>query len=267
MTSLRALVLAGSRAGERDPVAAAAGVPHKVLAPVGGEPMILRVLSALRSCHRIGELIVVTDIAEALRGLAAIRELERSGRLLLRPAKTSLSRSVAAVCAEFGPPLLVTTGDHALLDRRILTQFLERAEVDSADLAVGLVEERVIQAAVPTTRRTYMRFRDLAVSGANLFLLRTRRAANAVEFWRRVEAERKRPWRLAAAFGPRLLLGFILRRLTLGRAFDLAGARIGAAVAPVLLPVPEAAIDVDRPDDLRLAEELVLRRSAVESTR
>ena len=40
-----ALVLAGSR-GAADPVAQAAGVAHKALAPVGGIPMILEARTA-----------------------------------------------------------------------------------------------------------------------------------------------------------------------------------------------------------------------------
>lgn len=48
-----AFVLPGDRLPE-DPVARAAGVPCKALVPVGGVPMVLRVLSALAAAHAIG---------------------------------------------------------------------------------------------------------------------------------------------------------------------------------------------------------------------
>ncbi|MFC7554928.1 hypothetical protein ACFQU7_25930 [Pseudoroseomonas wenyumeiae] len=48
MSGVTALVLAGSRAGAADPMAMAAGVSHKALLPVGGVPMLARVLEALR---------------------------------------------------------------------------------------------------------------------------------------------------------------------------------------------------------------------------
>lgn len=262
MTALHALVLAGSRVGERDPVARVAGVAHKVLASVAGVPMISRVLSVLGGIAAVAGIAVATAIENELRRLPAVAELERAGRLLFLPSGDSPSGAVLDAFGRLGPPLLVTTGDHPLLDAATLERFLDAATSRECDIAVGLVERGVITAALPETRRTYLRFRDVAVSGANLFLLRTPLAVRALEVWRRVEAARKHPWRIAATFGPRLLLGYALRLLTLERACALAGERIGVRVLPVLLPSAEAAVDVDRPDDLALAERLLAARAA-----
>ena len=49
-------------------------------------------------------------------------------------------------------------------------------------------------------RRTWLRFADGQWSGCNLFLLQSRRAQAAIATWSAVEADRKRPWRIAAAF-------------------------------------------------------------------
>jgi hypothetical protein len=81
-----------------------------------------------------------------------------------------------------------------------------------------------------------------------------------VAFWRRVEQERKRPWRLVRAFGWRPLLAYLLGRLTLDDAITRASHVIGARVAAVVMPYPEAAIDVDKPADLELAERILARR-------
>ena len=50
-----AVVLAADRTSA-DPVALAAGVPCKALAPVGGRPMLLRVLDALSAAEEVGVL-------------------------------------------------------------------------------------------------------------------------------------------------------------------------------------------------------------------
>ena len=47
LTGIHAIVLAGDR-GPYDPVAVAAGVPAKCLTPIGGSPMVVRVVRALR---------------------------------------------------------------------------------------------------------------------------------------------------------------------------------------------------------------------------
>ena len=81
-----------------------------------------------------------------------------------------------------------------------------------------------------------------------------------MNFWRRVESQRKRPWRFARAFGPRALLAYLFGRLTLDDAMREASRILGVRAAAVDLPFAEAAIDVDKPADLTLAEDILRRR-------
>jgi hypothetical protein len=46
-----------------------------------------------------------------------------------------------------------------------------------------------------------------------------------VEFWRRVEADRKRPWRMVKAFGLGALVAYLCGRLSLDEAFERVSAR------------------------------------------
>jgi CTP:molybdopterin cytidylyltransferase MocA len=57
--------------------------------------------------------------------------------------------------------------------------------------------------------------------------------------------------------GAGTLLRFLLGRLTLDAAMRQLSARSGARVRPVLLPHGEAAIDVDKPEDLVVVEGLL----------
>lgn len=258
--SVCALVLAGSRRGEDDPVARYRQLPWKCLVTVGGVPMLTRVVRALVACPRIGTVFVSLDDAEQLDLLPELAELRAGGRIRTLTSAGSLSRSVADAFAQSGAPLLVTTADHALLSPAMLEHFLTAADAAGADVAAGLASEAVIGAAYPATRRTYLRFRGGAYSGANLFALRTLAAADAIAFWARIERDRKRPWRLARAFGPGLLLAYLLRLCTLDQAMALASRRLGLRAVAVQIPIAEAAIDVDKPADLDLVEEIVARR-------
>ncbi|HEX7741822.1 MAG TPA: 4-diphosphocytidyl-2C-methyl-D-erythritol synthase, partial [Sphingobium sp.] len=60
MTEITALLLAGSRPGA-DPLAQAAGVSIKPLAPVAGEPMINHPARALIAHPAIGRVIILTQ--------------------------------------------------------------------------------------------------------------------------------------------------------------------------------------------------------------
>ena len=254
---ITAVILAGSRAGAADPMASAAGVSHKALLPVAGVPMLARVADALRASPAVGRIAVMIEAPE--RTLAAF---EAPAGLLLREAAPSPSCSVAAALAEFGPPLLVTTADHALLTPAMVAHFLA-ALPPGADAAAGLARAETVLAAWPGTRRTWLRFRDGAFSGCNLFLLAdTDAATKAVGFWRRVEGARKRPLAMARLLGPLPLLRFALGRLTLRAALDALERRCGARLAAVEMPFADAAVDVDKPADLALAEARLLREAA-----
>ena len=255
---LDALVLAGSR-GPADPLASSEGARHRALLEVGGQAMLLRVVRALRATPGMGGITISIEEPAALTAVPELAGLARAGALAVRRSLPSPSRSVLDAL-QGRPPgrrLLVTTADHALLRPEIVARFLADAEASGADLAIGLVAARILRARFPGSKRTYIPFRDDGYSGANLFLFRTREAERAAAFWVRAERFRKRPWRLVFAFGPVALALFLLRRLDLDAALARASRAIGARVAAVRLPFPEAAVDVDKPADLALARQLV----------
>ena len=255
-----ALVLAGSRHGEADPVARYRQAPAKCLVRAGGVPMLVRVVTTLAGSRGVGRILVSADRAALVDGLPELVALRAEGRLAVLESAPSLSSSVAAAFAAAGAPLLVTTADHALLDSAMVGHFLAAAEQASADIAVALASAAVITAAYPDTRRTYLRFRDGGYSGANLFLLRTPAAEGGITFWQRIERDRKAPWRLARAFGPMLLAAYLLRVASLDQAIRLVSRRLGLRVAAIAMPMAEASIDVDKPADLDLVERILARR-------
>jgi GTP:adenosylcobinamide-phosphate guanylyltransferase len=256
-----ALVLAGSR-GPDDPVAKAGGVAHKCLVPVAGVPMLARVALTLAECPSVGAIRVALEHPALLAAVPELRPLLAAGRCSALGTGATPSLSVLRALDELPDPLpwLVATGDHPLLTPAMVEHFCAAARATRADLAAGLTPAAVIRAAYPNAQRTYLRFRDGQYSGANLYALLGPEARRAIAFWRRAELERKRPWRLVRAFGWRPLLAYLLGRLTLDGAMARASRITGARIAAVALPFAEAAIDVDKPADLALAETILARR-------
>lgn len=245
--SVAALILAGSRGGA-DPLAAYAGVADKALIEIGGETMLARVVAALRAAG-IGRIAVSASspaVAEAAATLGAMP----------LDAAPGPSASARAGLDALGAPLLLTTADHALLRPEWVRQFLDRVPPD-ADVAALLARREAITAAAPGTKRTYLRFADGAWSGCNLFYFANPRAGAAVDVWQRVEADRKRPWRIIRLLGPGMLLRYLLGRLTLADAVARLGRTAGVIVAIVAAEDGRAAIDVDKPGDLDLVRKMV----------
>ncbi|MEW9854694.1 nucleotidyltransferase family protein [Novosphingobium sp. M1R2S20] len=252
-----ALVLAGSRPGRPDPVALAEGAAHKALVDVGGSPMLTRVVAALRGAGI--ETIAVSANDPAVVTLA--RELACE----VVPPGGGPSASVAAAFDRYGAPMLVTTADHALLESAWIQDFIADTPT-TADVAVLLAHRDTVEAAVPGSRRTYLKLADGGWSGCNLFLLATARASAAITTWAAVEADRKRPWRIAARLGIGTLWRYALGRLTMAEAIARLGQRIGIHAAAVAARNGLAAVDVDKPADLADVRALVAASATITYT-
>ena len=253
-----ALVLAGQRPGG-DPLLAGRPETHKALIPVAGRAMLERVVLALAETPEIGKIAVTCEDAGLVSGLAALRPLLESGRLVALSSAATPSTSVGAALdrLEAPFPLLITTADHALLTPALITTFCRDALAGGGDVAAGLTGSDAIEAVAPGSRRTWLTFRNGRFTGANLFALMTPRATEAVAFWRRVERDRKRPWRIARHFGIARLLGYLCRVWTLEAAVARISAPLGATARAVVLADGCAGIDVDKPADLALVEKLL----------
>jgi len=247
---VNALILAGSRPGAPDPLAAYAGVAHKALIALESETLLARVAAAVRAGG-------AARVAVSANDPAVVVEAARLGLEVVPPA-AGPSGSVANGLTTLGAPLLVTTADHALLEGAWVRRFVADVPAD-ADVAVLLARRETIEAAAPGTRRTYLRFADGAWSGCNLFLLRTPAAARAIGLWGQVEADRKRPWRIVRRLGPGLLGRYLLGRLTLAEAVAHLGRSADVTAAAVASPYGLAAVDVDKPADLDLVRAIVGR--------
>jgi molybdopterin-guanine dinucleotide biosynthesis protein A len=251
VAAFQALVLAGSRGGV-DPVAAYAGVSQKGLIVLGGRTLLARVLDALDKAG--AERIGVSTNDAALE--AALADETTRATLSRLPSAAGPSQSVHDGAQAMGTPLLVTTVDHALLQAEWVSDFMADTPAD-ADIAILLGEEALVQAAAPTTKRTYLAFRDGRYSGCNLFYLKTPASLRAIDLWRTVEKHRKQPWKIAALFGPVTLIRYLLGQMTLDEMVARIGRLAGVRAAAVRARHGLAAVDVDKPADLDLVRSLV----------
>ena len=257
-----AIVLAAGR-GPDDPMAKAYGVSHKCTLPVGGVPMLKRVVDALRNSPSISAISVAVergDVADLAMGTTA-------HGLAIVGSENSAPRSALKVITGNGAyPFLITTADHALLTPEMVEFFCAEAESNGADFSAGLATADVIRKAYPQSVRTFFRLGQDRASGCNLFAVQNQKGLRILERWQYLESVRKKPWRLVAAFGPAALIRFLAGMLSLAAAFTIVSRRLEMVIKPVLMPFAEAAIDVDKPADLELAETILKNRLPLTSS-
>lgn len=256
-----AVILAGRRAAG-DPVAAARGEAYKALVPVLGKPMLLRVVEALGAARRVSQIVIVRE--DALGPVETAPEFAAAAcgkPLAASRAEASIGASLYAAIAARPDETrwLVTTADHALLSPETADAFLEEVSRRKGAI-VAFVDKCAIAAAHPGMKRTYFKFRDAAVSAANLYAINGLAGVNAIRFWMQPESRRKRPLRLALTFGFVNLICFYLKLYTLEQAFARISRAVKCPAHAVLLDDPEAAIDVDTLADLETAETILAAR-------
>jgi GTP:adenosylcobinamide-phosphate guanylyltransferase len=255
MNGWTALLLAGSRPGT-DPFAAAYGTDLKALIPICGVPMVARPATALLKSSKIDRIRVLAQMPDRISAA-----LPRDPRLSVGISGPTIAATLEAVLGDPATryPVLVTTADHALLSPEMIDDFCAKA--DGAIVAIGLVERQSLMKRLPQTKRTWLRFRGGAYSGANLFAFGSPSALQAVKLWRSVEQDRKKGWRMIAALGLPMLLGAVLRIRSLDQTLASMSRRLGISIRKVELGDPLAAVDVDRAADYDLVSAILEGRA------
>ncbi|WP_183030022.1 nucleotidyltransferase family protein [Altericroceibacterium spongiae] len=254
-----AIVLAGRRPGV-DPLAAHFGVEAKALIPIAGEAMVSRVLHSLCDVPEMSRIVVLTQDSEELSAAPELEWTRTQDRIHFMRSGKTISGSVLEFLRQDRntQPVFLTTADNVLLTPEIARYFCDAAQ--AAQLSIGLVSRQQLERDFGESQRTWWHFRDGDFSGANLFALRVDNAdevTEALQFWEKIEQDRKKVWKIAARFGPLLMLRVVLRRLSLARAVQEAGRRLHVDAQAVELPFGRAAIDVDKLSDHVMAEKIL----------
>jgi len=253
-----AIIMAADR-GPDDPVSRAAGVSCKALTPVGGIPMVLRVLNALEESPAVGPRLLSGPPWPLLEQAAVLKSGVDAGDYGWTASRDSPSASAGATLEQIphSQPVLLTTADHALLNSEIIEYFCAQACSTDFDLLVALAPHELVATTYPGVRRTRLRFSDRDYCSCNLYAFMTPRSRAIAAFWRQLESQRKRPWRLFAALGWWPVFKYLLGRLSLQEALARVSALLEMKIGVVVLPFADAAVDVDTENDWQLVQQIL----------
>ena len=261
-TPFTAIILAGDRTSG-DPLTEAAGVACKSFVPVGGRPMVMRVLDSLEASSQVDSIILCGPTQTLIKQAPELKARIDAGRVkwIASQATPSSSTYHALQSLQDKAPVLVTTADHALLTNRIVDAFCSDARRTGCDVAVGLVSHKQVASVFPETKRTAIKFEDGAYCGCNLFGFLNPQAYVAAQFWRQVEKQRKKPLRMMRILGWRAVIRHLLGRMSLADALEYISSKMGIRAGAVILPFPEAAVDVDTVNDWIFVKNLVAKQT------
>lgn len=247
-----AVVLAG---GDASKVVASAAGP-KSLIDIAGRPMIGYVTDALRQCSELDNIVIAlpagtdpapfaglgTKIVTDTHGVVdaiyqAIKVLDRDGYVM------------------------VVSSDTPMISAAALNDFLGDCKTSDAEIYYTVIPKEVIEKKFPGTRRTYIRLRDGIFTGGNVHLAAKDAFIRTKAMGERIFANRKSPLGLIRLIGFGFVMRFLFGRLTIASLEAGAGRALGAKVKAVVTRHPELGVDVDKPEDLKIAEAYLRREN------
>lgn len=251
--AVEAVLLAGGKfehvpPGETPP-------PSKGFLPIAGVPMAARTLRALRDSPAVKRVILVSSLpAEEHEGpdWDGVDQVVPAGERLI----DSFKAGVDAV-ADPTTPALVVVGDLPLLTAESVTDWLDRCRARSeAAVWYSFMRRSNSEVAFPGVHHTYVPFREGTFCGAGFFMSRPEALTSLYQAMTDLTYARKNPLKLAGLLGWDIIIGLLLRRLTIPQAERGMGRLLGGTpCAGVESPYPETAFNVDDLEALETARQ------------
>jgi len=253
-----ALVLAGGIPREGEPLYPLTRGQSKALLPVAGRPMVQWVLDALGTSRKVRRAMVV-GLDGGLRYPRELVYVPNHGGLLEN------INAGARKALELDPEashLLVISSDIPAVSGAQIDWVIAQAMAEPVDFSYCVIEQQAMEARFPGCRRTYYRFRDRVVCGGDMAVVGTRLFSQDAGVWQRLTAVRKSRWKTAATIGLDVLVLFLLHRLSIDEVVRRASRRLHASGRAITCPHPEVGMDVDKPFQRDLVEQVLSRRAA-----
>lgn len=254
-SKIAVMVLAG---GKNSPeMEAATGVSNRALVRLGEQTMLERVVAALNTAAQVDHIFVVGDVppSDAYRQIA--------------PGKTLLENLMAGVqAAQSGSEksrVLVSTSDIPFLTAIAVDDFVAQSVASGADFCYPIVPMEIYRERFASLKRTTLRLREGTFTGGNLMLVNPGFLVRHQQMVQQAYAARKSPVQLGRLLGWGLLGRLLLSQtvspslLTIARLENGVSRLLGGGcrAAAIQTRYPEIGTDVDKPDDVHLARQML----------
>lgn len=242
---MQAILTAGGTFEADNPLFIETGIAKKALLPMGGKPMIQWVAEALAGSRYVDGLVVVGLEPEELAPLSVPVHYAPNQGSIVDNALAGLNKVLEV--APDTTNVLVCSSDIPLLTGRIVDEFVETCHRHPAEVHYAVVEETVLEASFPNSKRTFTPMKGGRYSGGDLLMAHKILAQKAnLELVRALTGERKNFFAQARMIGFGFIFRFIFRMMDLDEAMRQAGKKLNVNGHVLSYPSPELAMDVDK---------------------
>ena len=245
-----AIVIAGGVPSPEDPLYEYTQGGPKALLDICGKPMVQWVFDALCDAASIERVVVM--------GLPDDSGVTCDKAMAFTPSRGSMLENIRAGVKEVfklnpeSQHVAIVSADIPAITAEIVDWVVDTAMQTDEDAYYNVITQQVMEKRFPGSNRSFVRFKDVAVCGGDLNIVRTSMVLENNEIWDRIIASRKNAFKQAALLGYDTLLLLLLRAITLEGAVTKVTKRLNLTGQAVVCPYAEVAMDVDKPHQLEL---------------
>ncbi|MCX7970952.1 MAG: nucleotidyltransferase family protein [Negativicutes bacterium] len=247
--AMKAVVLAGDSRG---------GGECRPLWPVGGRPLVDRVLQAVTAAPSVESVAVVASPAVA----GYLGRIGWGGRVAAAGPDLPASLQQALAVGGGGGRMLLAAADLPFVTPGVVERFVGVCTGREGDFFYPVVGRDCYERQFAGLRRTYVRLREGEFTGGNLFVVDSGALRRGLPRVEKLLAWRKSPWRLAGLLGWGILWRLVCRRLTIDRVTARFSQVMSVDARVIVSDDPAVAADIDGREDLPVAEAIAGRRPA-----
>ncbi len=259
-----AIVTAGGIPQPEDPLYAYSNGDSKALIDIAGKPMIQWVLDALSETQQVDNVIIIgLSPKSGVTCKKPLHFISNQGRML--------SNIVAGVNKSLelnkkNKYVVIVSSDIPAVKPEMIDWLITTSMETKDDLYYGVCPKEVMETRYPDSRRTYTKLKDLELCGADVHVSHVSMATEHLDMWESLIGNRKSPLRQARIIGLGTFFRVLTKSITLDELVTTVTSRIGIKGRAIRFPWAEPCMDVDKPHQLELMREDMVRQQRKTAT-
>jgi len=248
MKQYHAVILAGATSPWLNCLA---GTPYRISAKINGKKILNYIVDALQNSGCIDRIMLAAPKEAAL-------DLPYGVEHTLSESALPDTAFAGSKALNDGGKLLFVTDDIPFLTSEAIIDFLGRCEENiDMQLQYPLIYKESCERAYPGVQRTYVCFKEGRFTGGNLTLCDRNIISDGQRVAKKIFDMRKSPFKMAKWVGWSFVCRFMLHKIALSEANEMASKMTGFRCQSVLTKYAEIGMDLDKPSDWQIMTKLM----------
>lgn len=233
------------------------GTSSKALIQIDNKPMVEYLIDTLHETSFISKIVAIVPLSAQYENWAPkVHKVLKAGDSFIDNLCNGLEylENMPGGCSE---RVMVASCDIPLITAKVIEDFIDLSSSIDADIIYPIIPKDVVERRYPETKRTYAKMKEGRFTGGNIMVVCPRAVLKNSDLVKQAYALRKSPLKLSRKLGPKFIMKFLTKSLSVAEAEQRVGEMLNAKSRAVVVSHPEIGIDVDKVEDLEFVQKIL----------